>query len=77
MKAYVYEGEGTNSGSCNPTSTMKGCIGNGSENPLADRRGPDPINPLIVPAVQAESPVNQGTIESSYLMLMAGVSTWF
>jgi long-subunit fatty acid transport protein len=74
---YVYEGENTNSGSCNPTSTMKGCIGNGSENPIADRRGPDPINPLIVPAVQAESPVNQGTIQSSYLMFMAGVSTWF
>jgi long-subunit fatty acid transport protein len=74
---YVHEGENTNEGSCNPTSTMQGCRGNGSENPLDERRGPDPLNPLIVPDQQAESPVNQGTIQSSYLMFMVGVSTWF
>lgn len=74
---YVYEGKNTNSGSCNPTSTMKGCDGSGSERAIDDRRGPDPINPLVVPAAQAESPINQGSIESSYVMFMAGVSTWF
>ena len=74
---YVSEGKNTNGGSCNPTSTTEGCIGNGSENPVDQRSGPDPINPLINPNVQAESPINQGTIESSYLMFMAGVSTWF
>lgn len=74
---YVYEGKNTNSGSCNPTAAMKGCSGDGSEAPIDQRRGPDPINPLVVPTAQAESPVNQGTIESSYLMLMVGVSTWF
>ncbi len=74
---YVYEGKNTNSGSCNPTSTAKGCAGSNSEAPIDERSGPDPINPLVVPAAQAESPVNQGTIESSYLMFMVGVSTWF
>jgi len=74
---YVYEGKNTNSGSCNPTSTAKGCAGTNSEAPIDERSGPDPINPLVVPAAQAESPVNQGTIESSYLMFMVGVSTWF
>ena len=74
---YVFEGKNTNEGACNPTSTMQGCIGNGSENELEDRQGPDPVNPLIVPDAQAENPVNQGTIESSYLLFMVGVSTWF
>jgi long-subunit fatty acid transport protein len=74
---YVFEGKNTNEGSCNPTSAMQGCSGNGSESPLDQRSGPDPINPLIVPDQQAESPVNQGTIESSYLMFMVGASTWF
>jgi long-subunit fatty acid transport protein len=76
---YVYEGENANEGTCNPIDTPegRGCIGNGSENPIEDRRGPDPTNPLINPDVQAESPFNQGTIESSYLLFMVGVSTWF
>ncbi len=74
---YVYEGENTNEGTCNPTTAMEGCSGNGSENALADRRGPDPINPLVVPDRQAENPVNQGTFQSSYLLFMVGVSTWF
>jgi long-subunit fatty acid transport protein len=74
---YIHEGKNTNSGTCNPTSTMQGCRGDGTENPIDERRGPDPTNPLVVPAAQAESPVNQGTIESSYVLLMLGVSTWF
>jgi long-subunit fatty acid transport protein len=74
---YVYEGKNTNSGSCNPTATAQGCIGNGSENPIEERRGPDPINPLVVPNQQAESPINQGSIKSSYLMFMVGATTWF
>ncbi|HWO18722.1 MAG TPA: outer membrane protein transport protein [Kofleriaceae bacterium] len=74
---YVHEGKNTNAGSCNPTSTMEGCSGNGSESALDERSGPDPINPLVVPDQQAESPVNQGTIESNYLLFMVGVSTWF
>lgn len=74
---YVYEGQNTNSGSCNPDATNHGCLGNGSENAVDQRHGPDPINPLLVPSQQAESPVNQGTIQSSYLMFMVGMSTWF
>ncbi|HWU87567.1 MAG TPA: outer membrane protein transport protein, partial [Kofleriaceae bacterium] len=36
---YVYEGKNTNPGTCNPTATMEGCRGNGSENPIDQRRG--------------------------------------
>lgn len=74
---YVYEGKNTNEGSCNPTTDLEGCRGDGTENPLEDRSGPDPVDPLVVPKQQAENPVNQGTIESSYLLFMLGVSTWF
>lgn len=74
---YIHEGENTNAGACNPTSAMQGCRGDGTERSLEDRRGPDPINPLVVPTAQAENPVNQGTFRSSYLLFMAGVSTWF
>jgi long-subunit fatty acid transport protein len=76
---YIFEGENTNSGTCNPMPVTgqpaPGCRGDGGENPPEDRRGPDPINPLITD--QAESPVNQGTFESNYLLFMVGVSTWF
>jgi long-subunit fatty acid transport protein len=76
---FIFEGKNTNSGGCNPTGLpgSMGCRADGSENPVGDRRGPDPINPLVVPNAQSESPVNQGTIESSYLMFMVGASTWF
>lgn len=74
---YIHEGKNTNAGTCNPTGTMQGCRGDGSENTLDDRRGPDPTNPLVTPPNQAESPVNQGTFESSYVLLMIGMSTWF
>jgi hypothetical protein len=54
-----------------------GCGPNGEQQPIEDRRGPDPLDPLVVPSQQAESPVNQGRFEARYTMLMLGVSTWF
>jgi long-subunit fatty acid transport protein len=55
---------------CNPTAAMQGCG-------AAERQGPDPINPLLGPDLQTESPVNQGDYKSHYLLVMLGVSTWF
>ncbi|HEU0029009.1 MAG TPA: outer membrane protein transport protein [Kofleriaceae bacterium] len=75
---FIYEGTNTNPGTCNPTATSIGCTGDGAtENPIEDRQGPDPINPVITPANQFENPVNQGTFKSHYLLFMLGVSTWF
>jgi hypothetical protein len=56
---------------------FEGCGAGESLQPIADREGPDPINPLVVPATQAENPINQGTYTSHYTMFMLGMSTWF
>lgn len=74
---YIYEGSRTQNRNCNPTATMQGCSGTGQDAPVPQRQGPDPINPILIPAVQAENPVNQGTIASHYVMFMLGASTWF
>lgn len=77
---YIHEGTNTNPGAaadgsdCNPTSSMLGCSGNGSDRSPPDRQGPDPTNPLLTPDFQAENPYNQGSIKSSYLMFMLGFS---
>lgn len=55
---------------CNPTSGNPGCGGD-------EREGPDPINPITNPELQAESPVAQGDYKSHYLLFMLGFSTWF
>ena len=81
----VLEGTNTNPGAaangsdCNPTSAAGtvGCAGTGQDRPLDQRQGPDPTNPLVQPAFQTESPYNQGTIKSHYLLFMLGFSTWF
>jgi hypothetical protein len=71
----------TNEGSCNPmpspTNARPGCGPSGEQQPIEDRRGPDPIDPLVVTAQQAESPVSQGRFEARYTMFMLGVTTWF
>jgi len=73
------QGTRSDSRDCNPplVSPPQGCAADGSVQPLADREGPDPINPLVVSAQQAENPINQGTYKSHYLMFMLGASTWF
>jgi long-subunit fatty acid transport protein len=78
----VLEGSGNNPGECNPVEkdrAMLGCNGDGVENPVGSdaRQGPDPINPIVVPAAQIEAPVTRGTFSSHYLVFMLGASTWF
>ena len=81
----ILEGTRTANRNCDPTAGAgMGCAGNGQDAQVAGwsptgpfRQGPDPINPIIAPNVQAESPVNQGTFTSHYLMFMLGASTWF
>jgi len=78
----VLEGTRTDSRTCNPgidPTTMQptGCGPAGEVQPVEDRKGPDPTNPLLAPAAQSENPVNQGTFTSQYLLFMLGVSTWF
>jgi long-subunit fatty acid transport protein len=80
---YIHEGTNENPGAnadgtdCNPTSSMLGCSGTGSDRPVDDRQGPDPTNPLIGPDYQAENPYNQGSITSHYLMFMVGFAKGF
>ena len=66
---------------CNPTSVPPspgaGCSGTGAETPVADRQGPDPINPISIADNQFQSPVNQGDYKSHYVVFMLGVTTWF
>jgi len=62
---------------CNPTTTSMGCDGTGSEANVNIRIGPDPTNPAVDPRNQNESPFNQGTYKSHYVVLALGVSTWF
>jgi hypothetical protein len=71
----------TNAGDCNPmpsgANARPGCGPNGEQQPIEDRRGPDPIDPLVVSAQQAESPISQGRFDARYTMFMLGVTTWF
>ncbi|MBA3395463.1 MAG: outer membrane protein transport protein [Deltaproteobacteria bacterium] len=77
----IFEGTNTNAGTCNPEPSMAqpqpGCAPDGSTQPIDVRQGPDPINPIIVPESQLQSPIAQGTFKSSYKLLMLGFSTWF
>jgi long-subunit fatty acid transport protein len=76
----VLEGSNDNAGDCNPISPLPqdlGCNRDGVQDPIEDRRGPDPINPLLVPRQQLQAPVNQGVFESHYLLFMLGMTTWF
>jgi long-subunit fatty acid transport protein len=76
----VLEGDNNNEGDCNPISsnpTMVGCNRDGMQDPLEEREGADPINPLVVPEQQLQAPVTQGTYTSHYLMAMLGVTAWF
>jgi len=77
----ILEGSPENTGDCNPTGPGAGqtfgCGPNNTENPAEDRRGPDPITPVLLPDKQAENPVTQGTYSAHYVMFMLGFSTWF
>ncbi len=76
----VLEGSNNNPGRCNPISPAPmelGCNGDGVQAPLDERQGPDPINPLVVPEQQLQSPVNQGVLRSHYVLLMLGATAFF
>ncbi|MDQ3339089.1 MAG: outer membrane protein transport protein [Myxococcota bacterium] len=76
----ILEGTVDNGGECNPISPMPGDLGcnrDGVQDPLDDRRGPDPLNPLLVPEQQLQAPVNHGTFKSHYVLFMLGATTWF
>ncbi len=75
----ILEGTSTNPGSCNPSGLIGelGCDGTGKETPVANRNGLDPTNPAVNDNVQAQSPVNQGKIESHYVMFMVGATASF
>jgi len=78
----ILEGSPSNPGTCNVVEkdkTKLGCNADGVENPVGSdgRQGPDPINPILVPAAQIESPVSRGSYSSYYLLFMLGASTWF
>ncbi|HEY4177430.1 MAG TPA: outer membrane protein transport protein [Kofleriaceae bacterium] len=75
----VLEGTNDNKGTCNPTGIGSdfGCNGTGTETAIGDRTHPDPISPVVSSANQAESPINQGTLTSHYVLLMLGATTWF
>jgi long-subunit fatty acid transport protein len=78
--AAVLEGSRNETRGCNPPlqpAPYAGCGPGGSIQPVNERLGPDPINPIVVPEQQLENPVNQGTFDSHYLMIMLGASTWF
>ncbi|HEX5063084.1 MAG TPA: outer membrane protein transport protein [Kofleriaceae bacterium] len=77
---YIYEGTRTDSRTCNPVLTAppyEGCGPNGEQQPIEDRQGPGPINPIVNADQQLENPVNEGTYKSHYLLFMLGMSTWF
>lgn len=62
---------------CNPTVTMMGCDGSGTETPGPERNHPDPVQPLQGAGNQTESPFNAGHYESGYVIFSLGLSTWF
>lgn len=72
---YVHEGTREVGGLCNPTTTDQGCLADG-EQPVVDRDGPDPAQPLN-PGAPFESPFNAGTYKSSYVLFHLGVTARF
>jgi long-subunit fatty acid transport protein len=83
---FIYEGTRTQNRGCTVTGLAgsDGCGPGGTEQNIPGwsstgpfRAGPDPINPIVNADVQAEHPVNEGTYNSHYILLMLGMSTWF
>ncbi len=64
-------------GECNPTVTEPGCPEGSGDAPQDQRTHPDPLQPLIGPNNQVESPFNAGSYRSGYLLLSAGGSYRF
>jgi hypothetical protein len=75
---YVYEGTRNIGDDCNPTAAPgdMGCDGSGQDQPLDQRQGPDPIQPLNS-GTPFESPFNAGKYESSYIEFSLAVLAKF
>jgi long-subunit fatty acid transport protein len=73
----ILEGTRTVGEACNPTLLNRGCDGTGTETPVEDRSGADPVNPVFDPNSQTENPINHGRFSSHYVLLMLGATTHF
>jgi long-subunit fatty acid transport protein len=71
---YIYEGTRTQNRGCvtDGSPGNAGCGPGGVQQNLPDRQGPDPLSPIVVPAQQLEHPVNEGTFDSHYVLVMLG-----
>jgi long-subunit fatty acid transport protein len=74
---FALQGTRNVGGDCNPTKANRGCAGSGADSPIDQRTGWDPVNPILVPMNQVESPVNHGKYTSHYVMMMLGVTASF
>ena len=72
----VYEGTREVGTDCNPTLTMMGCDATPGEEPLHERGGPDPAQPLEA-GIGFQSPFNAGTYDSGYILLHLAVMAKF
>ncbi|HEY1811918.1 MAG TPA: outer membrane protein transport protein [Kofleriaceae bacterium] len=75
--AYVYEGTRNQNRNCVPTSPTQGCGPGGAPETFQQQTGTNPVNPVFQFNGQLEDPVDQGSINSHYVILMLGASTWF
>ena len=62
---------------CNPTVTSPGCPEGSGDSSQEERTAPDPLQPLIGPNNQVESPFNAGTYRSSYVLVSLGAGYRF
>jgi len=71
----VLEGTREVGSGCNPPDGDTGC--DGRVTAVADRTQPDPVQPLSVPGGQKQSPFNDGTYKSHYVVFMLGLTAAF
>ncbi len=62
---------------CNPTVAEPGCPPGSGDSPQADRRSPDPLQPLVGPNNQIESPFNAGVYRSHYILFSLGFAYFY
>lgn len=74
---FVYEGSRDVGTDCNPTMAEGGCDDSSpGEEPVADRSGPDPAQPLVAGS-GFQSPFNAGKYESGYVLMHLAVIAKF
>ncbi len=73
---FVHEGTREVGDDCNPAMVGQGCADDGGEQPLDERDGPDPSQPLNS-GTPFESPFNAGTYTSHYVLVHLGAQYRF